>query len=190
LPESGSRRFSSSSALRLAPGRRTATSRRIPGRSWPPVAVGLAGRDAGVHELGLLQRLRRDALEVSFGWPGTFRNVPLAPVRQLKGYDVQIAHEGEAALAAARAYRPEVVLLDIVMPGLDGYEVARRLRKEDGCDQAQLIALTGYGQDEDRRRSLEAGFDDHLGQADRPSCAGSAAAEGAGGQGCVMSFPY
>jgi PAS domain S-box-containing protein len=86
----------------------------------------------------------------------------LGTLLRLKGHDVQIAHEGEAALAAARAYRPEVVLLDIGMPGLDGYAVARRLRQEDGCDQVLLIALTGYGQDDDRRRSREAGFDDHL----------------------------
>jgi CheY-like chemotaxis protein len=86
----------------------------------------------------------------------------LGTLLRLKGHDVQIAHEGEAALAAARVYRPEVVLLDIGMPGLDGYEVARRLRKEDGCDQVLLIALTGYGQDDDRRRSREARFDDHL----------------------------
>ncbi len=86
----------------------------------------------------------------------------LGTLLRLKGHDVQIAHGGEAALAAARAYPPEVVLLDIGMPGLDGYEVARRLRKEDGCDQVLLIALTGYGQDDDRRRSREARFDDHL----------------------------
>ncbi len=78
------------------------------------------------------------------------------------GHEVQTAHSGPAALEAARAFRPEAVLLDIGLPGLDGYEVARRLRGEAGCGGALLVAVTGYGQDEDRRRAREAGFDHHL----------------------------
>ena len=61
-----------------------------------------------------------------------------------------------------RTQQPEVVLLDIGLPGLDGYEVARRLREDPAMDGALLVALTGYGQDEDRRRSREAGFDHHF----------------------------
>jgi len=67
-----------------------------------------------------------------------------------------------AALEAARSYLPEAVLLDIGMPGMDGYEVARRLRQEPGLEEILLVALTGYGQEEDRRRSRQATIDYHL----------------------------
>ena len=61
-----------------------------------------------------------------------------------------------------RAHRPEIVLLDIGLPGMDGYEVARRLRTEECCRSSLIIAVSGYGQPEDLRRSKEAGFDHHL----------------------------
>ncbi len=86
----------------------------------------------------------------------------LASLLTLEGFDVRAAHDGLTAIHLARSFRPEVVLLDIGLPGMDGYEVARRLRQEDGLKQALLVALTGYGQDQDRRRSAEAGFDHHL----------------------------
>jgi CheY-like chemotaxis protein len=86
----------------------------------------------------------------------------LALLIQISGHDVRTAHDGPSALAAAQAYRPDVILLDIGLPGLDGYEVAQRLRAMPiGADMV-LVALTGYGQDEDRRRSIAAGFDHHL----------------------------
>jgi PAS domain S-box-containing protein len=78
------------------------------------------------------------------------------------GYEVITVYDGAAALEAARAQRPEVVLLDIGMPGMDGYEVARRLRGEPAVQGAALIAVTGWGQEADRRCSREAGFDRHL----------------------------
>jgi CheY-like chemotaxis protein len=86
----------------------------------------------------------------------------LAMLLRQAGHEVLTAHEGAAALDATLAFRPEVVLLDIGLPGLDGYEVARRLRGEPGLEGVLLVALTGFGQDEDRRRALEAGFDAHL----------------------------
>jgi PAS domain S-box-containing protein len=86
----------------------------------------------------------------------------LALLLQLAGYQTHTAHDGPAALDAARAFRPEIVLLDIGLPGLNGYEVARRLRKDLGLTDAVLVALTGWGQDEDRRLAREAGFDHHL----------------------------
>src|SRR5262249_36760075 len=86
----------------------------------------------------------------------------LAKLLELAGHEVRIAHDGQAALDLARVYRPEVVLLDIGLPQLDGYEVARRLREQPATEHALLIALTGYGQAEDRRRSQEAGFNAHL----------------------------
>jgi CheY-like chemotaxis protein len=80
---------------------------------------------------------------------------------RLRGHIVQVAMGGAEALAAVRAQRPELVFLDIGMPGMDGYEVARQLRAEFDSSLI-LIALTGWGTDQDRERSREAGFDYHL----------------------------
>jgi PAS domain S-box-containing protein len=85
----------------------------------------------------------------------------LAMLLTLWGHDVRTAHDGRSGLKAAQSYRPHIVFLDIGLPGLDGYEVARRLRGEFG-QQMRLVALTGYGQDDDRRRAQAAGFDAHL----------------------------
>lgn len=79
-----------------------------------------------------------------------------------RGYSIRLAHEGLAAIEIAREFVPEVVLLDIGLPGIDGYEVARRLRQMPGSALAFIVAVSGYGQSEDRRRSREAGFDEHL----------------------------
>ena len=78
------------------------------------------------------------------------------------GADVRVARDGEEALQAFAAYDPAVVLLDIGMPGMDGYEVARRMRALHPGRHSALVALTGWGQEEDRRRAREAGFDHHL----------------------------
>jgi CheY-like chemotaxis protein len=78
------------------------------------------------------------------------------------GYEVMTAHDGHSAVERARAERPDAILMDIGLPGIDGYEVARQLRKEGCCTGATLIAVSGYGQEEDRRRSREAGFDHHF----------------------------
>jgi two-component system CheB/CheR fusion protein len=80
----------------------------------------------------------------------------------LKGHDVRTAYDGPQALQAAEEHRPEVILLDIGMPGMTGYDVARRLRERPETRSALILAMTGWGQDEDRRRSQEAGFDQHL----------------------------
>jgi two-component system, chemotaxis family, CheB/CheR fusion protein len=80
----------------------------------------------------------------------------------LWGHDVRTTHDGPAALAEAAAFRPEVVILDIGLPGMDGHEVARRLRRDPAFRETVLIALSGYGTDEDRRQSQEAGIDTHL----------------------------
>lgn len=78
------------------------------------------------------------------------------------GHDVREAHDGPPALEAALEYKPDVVLLDIGLPGMNGYEVAKRLRQQPGLGNVVLVAMTGYGQESDRRHSLEAGFDHHL----------------------------
>ena len=85
----------------------------------------------------------------------------LAQFLALSGHRVTLAHDGPAALAAAAALPPQLVLLDIGLPGMDGYTVAARLRGA-GHDRAALVAVTGYGQDDDLRRSKAAGFDRHL----------------------------
>jgi signal transduction histidine kinase/DNA-binding response OmpR family regulator len=86
----------------------------------------------------------------------------LAVLLQTLGLEVRTAYDGPSGLTAATEFRPEVVLLDIGLPRMDGYEVARRLRREPSLEGLLLIALSGYGQAEDRRRSREAGFDHHL----------------------------
>ncbi|MHB1037730.1 MAG: response regulator [Pirellulales bacterium] len=86
----------------------------------------------------------------------------LAMVLRLPGHDVRVAYNGPAALETARAFRPQIVLLDIGLPRMNGYEVARRLREQAGAEKIVLVALTGYGQEEDCRRSHEAGFDHHM----------------------------
>jgi PAS domain S-box-containing protein len=81
---------------------------------------------------------------------------------QALGHEVRAARDGATALEAARAFAPEVVLLDIGMPGMDGYTAARSLREQPGGGSLRIVALTGWGQDADRQRTLAAGFDAHL----------------------------
>jgi PAS domain S-box-containing protein len=83
----------------------------------------------------------------------------LARLLQLDGYATEIAHDGLEALAIARDVRPEVVLLDIALPGMDGYEVLRQLRREPATCHARIIAVTGFGHEEECRQALNAGFD-------------------------------
>ncbi len=86
----------------------------------------------------------------------------LAMLLELGGHEVRVAHDGPAALGEAEAYRPDAVVLDIDLPGMDGYEVGRLLRRSPATRRAVLVALTGYAHDEHRRRCREAGFDHQL----------------------------
>jgi CheY-like chemotaxis protein len=86
----------------------------------------------------------------------------LAMLLEITGHRTFVVHDGLEAIAAAEAHRPEVMLLDIGMPRLNGYEVCRRVRQQPWGEEIKIIALTGWGQDEDRRKSQEAGFDGHL----------------------------
>jgi two-component system CheB/CheR fusion protein len=86
----------------------------------------------------------------------------LALLLQMCGHETSTAHDGLAALAAVEGFRPHVLLLDISLPKLDGYAVARRIREQPWGKDLLLVALTGWGQEEDRRRSKEAGFDEHM----------------------------
>jgi signal transduction histidine kinase len=118
--------------------------------------AGEGASDAGLERPGLAPRRilvvddNRDAAET------------LGMLLELSGAHTRVVHDGQAALEAFRSYRPAVVLLDLGLPGMDGYEIARRLRDEPGGVHAKLIALTGWGQEEDRRRSRAAGIDHHL----------------------------
>jgi PAS domain S-box-containing protein len=86
----------------------------------------------------------------------------LAMMLSLTGHEVATAHDGESALAEAARFAPEAVLLDIGMPGMNGYDVAQRLRETPHGERVLLVALTGWGQENDKRRAVEAGFDHHL----------------------------
>ncbi len=85
----------------------------------------------------------------------------LGELLKIWGHEVRLAHDGPEAVTAARDYRPEVVLLDIGLPGMDGFAVATALRKE-GTAGRMLVALTGYGEQQDKDRAQKAGFDHHL----------------------------
>jgi PAS domain S-box-containing protein len=118
------------------------------------VATGVAPGDASLHGAHrrrvLLVDDNPDAAET------------LAELLRSAGHQVFVAHDGPTALAQAHAFRPHVALLDIGLPVMDGYELARKLRSSLPAAPLRLVALTGYGQEHDRRRSLEAGFAEHL----------------------------
>jgi CheY-like chemotaxis protein len=112
---------------------------------------------------------------VATGAPGTVRGrrvlvvddnhdaaATLAMLLELAGHQAFSAHDGAAALAAAERHRPDVLLLDIGLPVLNGYEVCRLVREQPWGEAVLIVALTGWGQEEDRERSRLAGFDGHL----------------------------
>ena len=88
--------------------------------------------------------------------------VSLAMILEMAGHEVRVVHDGRAALSVAQTFRPDTILLDIGMPQLNGYEVAQALRQEPWGAGMHLIALTGWGQESDRQRAIDAGFDRHL----------------------------
>jgi CheY-like chemotaxis protein len=85
----------------------------------------------------------------------------LAALLALDGHEILMSHDGLDAVAKAASFRPDVVLLDIGLPKLDGYDVCRRIREQPGGKDIVMIAMTGWGQADDRRMSSEAGFDSH-----------------------------
>ena len=86
----------------------------------------------------------------------------LAMLLEMTGHEVSLAYDGPSAVQEATAFHPDVVLLDIGLPKLNGYEVAQQIRQQDGLKHTVLVALTGYGLESDRKRSHAAGFDHHL----------------------------
>ena len=86
----------------------------------------------------------------------------LAGLLELQGYEIQAAADAPGALEIAAAWKPQIVVLDLGLPEIDGWELARQLRRVEGLSDARIVALTGYGSDRDRERSREAGIDSHL----------------------------
>ena len=130
------------------PGRSTPPDSSHPAPLAPPVAV-LAPAEPRKARILVVD----DNVDTARG---------MTRLLKLIGHTTATAHSGPEAIEVARRHRPEVVLLDIGLPGMSGYEVAAALRREESCRDALIIAVSGYGQDEDRRRSREAGFDHHL----------------------------
>ena len=86
----------------------------------------------------------------------------LGDLLKARGHDVRIVYDGEDAIRAAQEFKPEVAFVDIGMPKIHGYDVARRMRSMPETSGALLVAVTGWGQEHDRKRAREAGFDRHL----------------------------
>jgi CheY-like chemotaxis protein len=86
----------------------------------------------------------------------------LAMILQLSGHETASVYTAADALQRAADFKPDVVLLDIGLPGMDGYEVAQKMRELPGLRDIRLVAVTGYGRSDDRLRARDAGFDDHL----------------------------
>jgi CheY-like chemotaxis protein len=103
----------------------------------------------------------------------------LAMLLEMGGHEVRVAHDGRAALSLAQTFHPDTALLDIGMPQLNGYEVARALRREPWGAGITLIALTGWGQESDRQKAIDAGFDRHLTKPIDPDALESLMSEGA-----------
>jgi CheY-like chemotaxis protein len=134
------------------PGQGSTFTVRLPSRLAP---VAPSRHEAALPE----SRVRRRLLVVEDD-----RDVreSLRTMLELTGHEVHAAEDGPSGLAAIRRLAPDIALVDIGLPGLDGYEVARRVRAEPGGAKPVLVALTGYGSAEDRERAHEAGFDLHL----------------------------
>lgn len=142
----------SAEAFSAGPGRGSEFTVRIPSEPHPPEESRPGARGTPVADRPMSFLIVDDNEDTA---------IALAQLLELMGHKVATAHEGHSAIAAALATRPEIILLDIGLPGLDGYEVARRVRRQ-GLAGSTIIAITGYGNPEDRKLSREAGFDHHL----------------------------
>ncbi len=126
---------------------------------WLPVLMALVGEEQASAEHPSPPTPRRRILVVDDNRDSA---ESMAMILEILGNELRTAHDGVDALSVAAAFRPDVVLLDIGMPRLNGYEVARRIRAESWGRSLLLVAITGWGLEEDRRRSQEAGFDAHI----------------------------
>jgi CheY-like chemotaxis protein len=142
-------------ARSAGPGQGSEFVVRLPVAAWNPVAVAAPPKDHGTPPQVRTRRIliaddNRDSAD------------SMAMLLKNLGHDVSTAYDVQQAVEAATTRRPDVVLLDIGMPHLNGYESGRRIRGHPGCRDIFLIAMTGWVQQEDRRRTDEAGFDHHL----------------------------
>jgi CheY-like chemotaxis protein/two-component sensor histidine kinase len=132
---------------------------RLPALETVPQAV--SSRDlSGVGSSTMPAKKNRARVMVVEDSPDTAES--LAMLLELVGHEVRVVHNGAAALDEAQVNVPDVILVDIGLPGMDGYEVARRIRQHPDLKHVVLAALTGYGREEDRQRCLAAGFDYHI----------------------------
>jgi PAS domain S-box-containing protein len=138
------------------PGRGSEFVVRLPALAESAPATGMAGPGQVRHIPPTRQR------RVMIVDDNVDSAVSLAMLLQLQRHEVNVVHDGREAFEAVRRYQPEIVFIDIGLPGMDGHEVARRLRQEYSREKLALVAMTGYGQDEYRRKSQEAGFDAHM----------------------------
>jgi CheY-like chemotaxis protein/two-component sensor histidine kinase len=143
-----------------------------------------------VVRLPLMPEQATGASEVEVGSAGTHQRLrilvvddnrdsadSLATLLGITGNETRVAYEGPAAVAATDEFRPDLVLLDLGMPEVDGFETCRRLRQLESCKQAIIVALTGWGQPHDRGASRQAGFDHHLVKPVDPAALGKVLAE-------------
>lgn len=145
--------FGSIEAKSLGIGKGAEFIVRFPARCTQSVAVGAASNtQASISHRGRV--LVVDDLEVSAN--------SMKLLLEMKGYESAVAHDGPSALIAVDNFRPDVILLDIGLPGMDGYEVSRQLHKDSGDDAPFIIALTGYGQEADRQKAADSGIDLHV----------------------------
>ena len=143
------------SAHSEGPGRGSEFRVRLPLAATAPEAA--RGPSAAPSKAPLARRLRLLVVDDNVDAAET-----IAKLLRLSGFETECVYDGPTALAAVQSKHPDVVVLDIGLPGMDGYEVARRLRAQDAFRRTPLIAVTGYGQENDRQRSVQAGFDEHF----------------------------
>jgi CheY-like chemotaxis protein len=132
------------------PGRGTEIAIRL------PLAETVAAAQPATAESALISR---DILVIEDN-PDSAQT--LADVLAIQGHRVRVANDGRAGLALAAERTPDVILCDLGLPGMDGYQVAQAVRRDPAFARVQLVALTGYAQPEDRQRTSEAGFDAHV----------------------------
>ncbi len=137
------------------PGQGSEFTLRLPTRSGPPALV--AALAEPVESAAPAARLRILVVDDNADSAES-----MAMLLHLQGYETRSALDGPAALEAAQVFRPELILLDIGLPGMDGYEVTRRLRTQPHMDKTVLVAMTGYGHQRDYLQAKAAGFDHHL----------------------------
>jgi signal transduction histidine kinase/DNA-binding response OmpR family regulator len=139
-------------------GRGSEFTLRLPSEHAAPAPAWLPGSAAEVS----IPRARRDGLRILVVDDNEDAATLLADALDLLGHETRIAHDSPRAIHAVKDFTPDVAFLDIGLPVMDGYELGRRLREEAGLEKLRLVAVSGYGQESDLRRSQEAGFQDHL----------------------------